>query len=188
MDMMQHQGMPRIADNGAFSRPATEINGISNLDNNVENLQQVSQIDNTTKDTEPSKEESTATEIPPVNTDLYETGQELLRQGAFMEAKQTFHQFVEQNPSSPRAANALFWAGECEYRMSRFEEAILEYQKVISKYPDSNKVPDALLKQGYAFLKLGDRESAKIVLEKLIRKYPSSPQAITARKQIKRLG
>lgn len=119
--------------------------------------------------------------------DLYQSAHDLFKQGNFMEAKQTFRKFIEKNPDSPRVANALYWSGDCEYKMQRFEEAILEYQKVISRHPDSNKVPDALLKQGLAFLKLGDRESTKIVLEKLIKKYPKSPQAATAKKQLKRI-
>lgn len=183
IDMLQHEETDAVPVAGLGTGEGRGINATSS---SVEMAFSGSTVNNQKgeKNAGPGKK---TVETPPVAVDLYESGLELLKQGNFMEAKQTFKNFVEKNPESPRVANACFWSGECEYRMGRFEEAILEYQKVISRYPSSNKVPDALLKQGMAFLKLGDRESARIVLEKLLKKYPKSPQALTADKQLKRI-
>ncbi len=124
-------------------------------------------------------------QAPPV--DLYNEGLRLFKLGKYQEAKRAFRDFIKQNPTSPKVANAHFWIGECEYKQSRYEEAILEYNKVIKKFPRSNKVPDALLKQGFAFAKLGDKESARILLQRLVKNYPRTAQAKVAKKQLRLL-
>jgi tol-pal system protein YbgF len=180
LDMMQHEGRGFV--------PATVGGSVASNSTSVPGM--VTGMDENRPEDAGRKQHVAVSDVPDNqngSTDLYESGLELLKQGNFMEAKQTFMAFVKANPRSQRVANAYFWSGECEYRMNRFEEAILEYQKVISRYASSNKVPDALLKQGLAFLKLGDRESARIVLEKLVARYPASPQAVTARKKLKRM-
>ncbi len=144
-------------------------------------------IKNTLSQKKPTGEIVQKPQPKPVQVDLYTKGLQLFRENKFQEAKETFREFIKENPNSSKVPNAYFWIGECEYKLSRFEEAILEYNKVITQYPKSNKVPDAYLKQGFAFAKLGDKESAKILLKKLIKKYPYSSQAKVAKRQLRLL-
>lgn len=124
---------------------------------------------------------------PPKVEDPYQKGMNLFNQKEYKEAKKSFQEYVEKNPSGDLADNAYFMMGESEFKLERYEEAILDYQKVIDKFPKSNKTPEALFKQGEAFAKLGDNIGAKIVFKKLIKKYPKSSQAKDAKAQISKL-
>ncbi len=117
----------------------------------------------------------------------YETALDLYKDGRYEAAQKMFERFIAENPKNANADNAQFWIGECLFKRGDYGKAILEYQKVIEKYSSGNKIPDALLKQALAFKEMGDKTSAKILLEKLIRQFANSPQAQTAKTELKKL-
>jgi len=102
----------------------------------------------------------------------------------YQEAYQGFEQVLSGNPQGKRAAETLFYMGECLFYQGEYDLAILDYQKVISNHSRSGLTPQALLKQGMSFEKLTDHETAKIIYKKLIGDYASSPEAQQAKSRL----
>jgi len=99
----------------------------------------------------------------------------------------TFEQVLAANPQGAKAAQTLFYMGECLYNQGEYDLAILDYQKVISNHAKDAHTPAALLKQGMSFEKLTDHETAKIIYKKLIADYPNSSEAGLAEKKLAKL-
>lgn len=125
--------------------------------------------------------------MPQEEGPAYSYAKEALDRGELSVARERFTEFMKRFPKSSYSDNALFWVGETYFLQKDYQKAILEYQKVIEQFPKGNKVPAALLKQGLAFARLNDSSNAKIILDDLIRRYPQSPEALVAKKQLKRL-
>jgi tol-pal system protein YbgF len=100
----------------------------------------------------------------------------------FPGAIEAFDSFLNNNPQSEYAANALYWIGECYYSLSDFPKAKEYFLKVAENYPKSSKAPDALLKFGYTLA--AQKEKASDVFERIITLYPSSPAAVKARDRL----
>lgn len=102
----------------------------------------------------------------------------------FSAAIESFESFLNTNPQSDYAANAVYWIGECHYTLSDLPKAKAAFSKVAELYPKSTKVPDALLKLGYTLSAMKEKEKAVEVFEKIITSYPSSHAAIKARERL----
>ena len=110
----------------------------------------------------------------------YQQHYALLGEGDVVGALNGFSQFLQQYPTSPLAANAQYWVGECYYSQRQFAQAILEFERVASQYPSSEKVPAALLKIGYSNLELENPAAARAMFRQIVRSYPKSPEAAKA--------
>lgn len=105
----------------------------------------------------------------------------------YKDAYRMFEQVLAGNPKGAKAAETLFYMGECLYNQGEYDLAILDYQKVISNHARDPHTPAALFKQGMSFEKLTDHETAKIIYKKLINDYSGSPEAAKARKRLENL-
>ncbi len=115
----------------------------------------------------------------------YEQGVALIQQkGEYAKGREQLQGFLNSNPKSPLAVNAMYWIGESYYGEKKYENAILQFQDVIQKYGDHPKVAAALLKQGYAFAVLGDKKNAKVILQRLIDTFPLSEEAKKANERL----
>jgi len=114
----------------------------------------------------------------------YNAAYEAFKEEKYENAREGFHDFLKQYPSTEYSDSAQFWIGESYYFERRYEQAILEYEKVIKDYPQGNKVPNAMLKQGFSFLNIGDKSSAKLLLEQVAKNYPGTTQARMARAKL----
>jgi tol-pal system protein YbgF len=103
---------------------------------------------------------------------------------SFPAAIEAFEAYLQSNPQSGYAANAIYWIGECHYSLSDFAKARDMFQKVVDTYPKSNKAPDALLKVGYTMAAMKEKDKAAVVFESLIKAYPGSPAAAKARERL----
>ena len=121
---------------------------------------------------------------PAAGTDLLSQGMNSYKAGNYKDAYRTFEQVLSGNPQGGKAAQILFYMGECLFNQGEYDLAILDYQKVISNHAKDPHTPAALLKQGMSFEKLTDRETAKIIYKKLIADYPNSSEAGLAEKQL----
>ncbi len=110
----------------------------------------------------------------------YQQQYALLRAGDLDGAIEGFGRFIQRYPSSPLAANAQYWLGECYYAQRRFSQAIVEFERVYTQYPSSEKVPAALLKIGYSNLELEKPATARSIFRQIVRSYPQSPEAAKA--------
>jgi len=102
----------------------------------------------------------------------------------FPAAIEAFESFLNLNPQSDYAANALYWIGECHYTLSDLPRARDAFSRVAENYPNSPKAPDALLKLGYTLTAMKEKEKSLAVYDRLIRSFPSSTAAAKARERM----
>lgn len=119
---------------------------------------------------------------------LYSQALTMTRSGKTEEGRKFFHKFLEEEPKSPYAPNALYWLGETYYRDGDYARSILSFKEVTARFPKSDKAPAALLKMGYAYEHLGDMDNARFYLENLVKSYPDSEPSGLARKRLQNLG
>jgi tol-pal system protein YbgF len=112
---------------------------------------------------------------------------EILRESRYVEAIQSFTQFLEQFPNSKYSNNAQYWLAEAYYASGNMEKALTEFGKVIELYPSSSKIPDAKLKLGYTYYELGQWAKARDALTGIMTTYPNSSFALLAEKRLGRL-
>ncbi len=124
---------------------------------------------------------------PDTTSEPFSRAMALYKAKKYKDAYRLFEQVLSGNPKGARAAETLFYMGECLYNQGEYDLAILDYQKVISNHARDPHTPAALLKQGMSFEKLTDHETAKIIYKKLIKDYAGSPEAATARKRLANL-
>jgi tol-pal system protein YbgF len=118
----------------------------------------------------------------PAPETLYERGLEKIqKKGEYGQGRQILGDFVQKNPQSPLAVNAMYWIGEAYYGEKKFESAILQYQDVIERYGNHPKVAAALFKQGMAFYALGDVKNSRVIIRKLMETFPHSEEAKRAK-------
>lgn len=124
---------------------------------------------------------------PDLASEPFAKGVSLFDGKKYKEAYRTFEQVLATNPKGGKAAETLFYMGECLYNQGEYDLAILDYQKVISNHSKHSLTPSALLKQGMSFEKLTDHETAKIIYKKLIGEYASSSEAGQAKDRLGKL-
>lgn len=117
----------------------------------------------------------------------YQAAFELLKQGRYDQARQSFLQFLAAFPQSPLRDNAQYWLAEASYVTKAFKQAIAEFTAVIENYPDSAKIPDAWLKIGYCHYELGEWEQARKALTRVTQRFPDSAAAKLALERLKRM-
>jgi tol-pal system protein YbgF len=111
----------------------------------------------------------------------------LFGRGKFEDARRTFQQVFDQDPTGDLADNCLFWIGETYYATGKFSEAMKYYKRVTVEFAEQNKAPDAMFKIALAFEKTSDLGMAKQTLDEVIRRYPYSSAAASAKLELKRI-
>lgn len=117
----------------------------------------------------------------------YERAFNLLKQGRYDLASQSFKAFLETYPDASYADNAQYWLGEANYAEKKYDQALTEFKKVIDKYPNSPKRADAMLKIGYTYDELGNKKQAMETLNTIVSTYPNSTAARLAQKRMQSL-
>jgi tol-pal system protein YbgF len=115
---------------------------------------------------------------------LYDRVMEEYQHRDYEAALAGFRFFLELHGQSSLAANAQYWAGECQYRLGRYKEALKSFYHVVSYYPFSPKLAASTLKIGQTYTRLKDHEKARIMYERVVDQYPESAEAELARKAI----
>ncbi|HSF68526.1 MAG TPA: tol-pal system protein YbgF [Nitrospiraceae bacterium] len=115
---------------------------------------------------------------------LYDRVMEEFKHRDYEAALAGFRFFLELHSQSSLAANAHYWAGECQYRLGRYKEALKTFYHVVSYYPLSPKLAASTLKIGQTYTRLKDHEKARMMYERLIDQYPESAEAELARKAL----
>jgi len=119
--------------------------------------------------------------------DTYRNALMLFGRGKMDDARKTFQQVFDQDPSGDLADNALFWIGETYYTANNYSEAMKYYKRVTVEFSEGNKAPDALFKIALAFEKTSDLGMAKQTLDEVVRRYPYSSAAASAKQELKRI-
>ncbi len=119
--------------------------------------------------------------------DAYRSALMLYGKGRLADARTSFQQVFDAEPSGELADNALYWIGETWFAAGDYATAMKFYQRVITEYGETNKAPDAMFKTGVAFEKTGDLGMARKTFEECIRRYPYSTPASSAKLELKRI-
>lgn len=119
--------------------------------------------------------------------DVYRTAIVHYGGGRVAQARASFQQVFDADPSGDLADNALFWIAETYYASGDYANAISHYQRVAAEYGDQNKAPDALYKLALAYSKTGDLALARQTLQEVIRRYPYSAAAASSRAELERI-
>jgi tol-pal system protein YbgF len=107
--------------------------------------------------------------------------------GKVDDARRTFQQVFDADPSGELADNALYWIGETYFAAGNFNEALKYYRRVTTEFSEANKAPDALFKTALTYEKLSDLGVARTTLDDVIRRYPYSSAAASAKLELKRI-
>jgi len=119
--------------------------------------------------------------------DTYRNGLMLYGRGRYEDARKTFQQVFDADPTGDLADNALYWIGETYYVAGNYAEAMKFYRRVTTEFSEANKAPDALFKTALAFEKSGDLGMARNTLDDVIRRYPYASAAASAKLELKRI-
>ena len=105
----------------------------------------------------------------------------------YVEAIESFRDFLKVHGKHELAGNAQYWIGEGYYAQGKFIRSIKEFDRVVKKYPKSKKVCDALLKQGLGFQSLKKKTQAKLFFEEVKIRCPKTTASKTAVSKLKTL-
>lgn len=119
--------------------------------------------------------------------EAYNAAFDLLKQGRYDAAEQSFTEFLDQHPKGPYSDNAQYWLGESRYVTRDFEGALEAFRQTAQRYPDSPKVPDARLKIGYTLHELERYEEARTVLREVASEYTDDTVARLAEERLLQL-
>jgi tol-pal system protein YbgF len=118
---------------------------------------------------------------------MYEASLQQLRRGSTGTARAGFRQFLEQYPTAPEAADAVYFIGE-SFSTEAPDSAAMYYTQVADKYPSSPRAASALYRLGSMAESARDTTAARGYYQRLIAKYPTSNEAALARDRLKALG
>ncbi|HEY2830698.1 MAG TPA: tol-pal system protein YbgF [Thermoanaerobaculia bacterium] len=119
--------------------------------------------------------------------DMYRNGLIEYGRGRFDDARKTFQQVFDADPTGDLADNALYWIGETYFAAGNYPEAMKFYKRVTAEFAEANKAPDALFKVALSFEKTGDLGMARTTLDEVIRRYPYASSAASAKLELKRI-
>lgn len=117
----------------------------------------------------------------------YDKALNLLRARDFPKATAALSLYLQQNPNTPQAVDALYWLGVAHTAQRQYDAAIEIHRRFAEQYPDNPKAPDALRNVANCQRDLGQADSAKTTLKRLIKLYPSSSAAQKAREQLAKM-
>ena len=100
------------------------------------------------------------------------------KQRAYENAEKGFAGFLEKNPNSKMASDAIYYLGESFYQRGRQPEAAEQYLKISTYYANSPRAPEALLRLGQSLNALGAKEQACATYGEIARKYPNAPATV----------
>lgn len=123
----------------------------------------------------------------PSAVQMYEASLQQLRAGSTATARAGFRQFLQQYPSAPEAADAVYFIGE-SFSTEAPDSARAYYRTVADSYPQSARAASALYRLGAMAESARDTDAARGYYQRLVAKYPSSNEAALARDRLKAIG
>jgi len=119
---------------------------------------------------------------------LYSTAYTDYLAGNYGLAISGFREFLDQYPSSPRAARARFMVGESLYAEERYAEAREAFLEVPRAHPEAGVVPEARYRAAQVLAELGQPDRAAEELVRLIGERPGNQTLRLACSELERLG
>jgi len=128
---------------------------------------------------------------------IFNEATSLIQQKKYNEALNKFKTVVEQFPSSPKTADAMFeiaklYQGKVVKNIGEKEslvEAVKYYKKVYDNFPNSKIAPKSLFMAGFIEAnELNDYDSAKKTYNTYLEKYPKDELVKDAKVELQNLG
>jgi tol-pal system protein YbgF len=116
--------------------------------------------------------------VPNSAREQFDVALAYLKQRAYEDSEKGFAGFLEANPKSKLASDAIYYLGESFYLRGRQREAAEQYLKISTQYANSPRAPEALLRLGQSLNALGAKEQACATYGEIARKYPNAPSMV----------
>ncbi len=123
----------------------------------------------------------------PSASQMYEASLQQLRSGGTTTARMGFRQLLDQYPSAPEAADAVYFIGE-SFAGEAPDSAAAYYRRVVQDHPRSPRAPAALYKLGLLAEQRRDTAAARQAYQQVVDRYPSADEAALARDRLRALG
>ena len=107
----------------------------------------------------------------------YQAAFELLKEGDYETARNSFISFIELYQESEFLDDAKYWLAETYYAQRAYAKALEEFESIQTQFPESGKIPETILKSGFCYLELGNIEQAKQILNLVKNQYPNTSVA-----------
>jgi tol-pal system protein YbgF len=118
----------------------------------------------------------------------YQAAFELLKEGDYETARNSFITFIELYQDSEFIDDAKYWLAETYYAQRAYVKALKEFKSIQILFPDSGKIPETILKSGFCYFELGDFEQAKQILILVTNQYPDTSVARLAVQKLKTIN
>ena len=118
----------------------------------------------------------------------YQAAFELLKEGKYETARNSFISFIELYEDSEFIDDAKYWLAETYYAQRAYEKALEEFESIRIQFPDSGKIPETILKSGFCYFELGDMDQAKRLLNLVMKEYPNTSVARLASQKLKTIN
>ena len=115
----------------------------------------------------------------------YQAAFELLKEGDYETARNSFISFIELYQESEFLDDAKYWLAETYYAQKAYVKALEEFESIQIQFPDSGKIPETILKSGFCYFELGNFEKAKQLLNLVTSQYPNTSVARLAVQKLK---
>ena len=115
----------------------------------------------------------------------YQAAFELLKEGDYETARNSFISFIELYQESEFLDDAKYWLAETYYAQRAYLKALEEFESIQIQFPDSGKIPETILKSGFCYFELGNFEQAKQILNLVTNQYPNTSVARLAVQKLK---
>jgi tol-pal system protein YbgF len=108
--------------------------------------------------------------------------------GNYDRASAEFQRFVKHYPSTALTPQAFYYLGQSLYVQKHYDPAQQALQQVVRKYPNTKYRSQALYRLGQIMIETDQRSKAQELWNQVIQDYPDSPEAGTAKEQLKKAG
>ncbi len=134
---------------------------ITKLDKNIEDNDQTIKNDNNLKSSLKLSAE-----------DQFQAAFDNIREKKWSDAKNSFIDFISENPDNQLAGSAHYWLGELYILEKKYRDAALIFAEGYQKYPKSIKAPDMLHKLSISLFEVEKNIEGCNTLQKFIEDYP----------------
>lgn len=108
--------------------------------------------------------------------------------GNYDRASSEFQRFVKHYPSAALTPQAFYYLGQSHYVQKHYDPAQQALQHIVTKFPNTKYRSQALNKLGQIMIETDQRSKAQELWNQVIQDYPDSPEANTAKEQLKKAG
>ena len=159
-----------------------------NIDNNENTLGSLKiSSENTVSensDSNDQNEQDITKEVELSPEDQFQLAFDNIRNKNWVDAKNSFLDFIEKNPKNQLSGSAHYWLGELYMLEKNYMDATLIFADGYQKFPESIKAPDMLFKLSQSLYEVNKINESCKTLEKLILDYPKNKLIKNAKKQI----